>query len=104
MKKRILFVLWALFGWLIDWDLEEAHPPICRTEDIPKPGEREHVDGPGCWCKPTLFFDGGDEFGSVWVHKGDGDEMPPSDVLASAVADAISGHAEDRYFPPKKTD
>jgi hypothetical protein len=52
-------------------------------------GERLHIDGPDCWCNPTLFFDGGEEFGDVWVHKGNGEELPPASILASAIADAI---------------
>lgn len=51
--------------------------------------EQEHIDGPNCWCKPQLFFEGLDEFADVWVHKGHGEEMPPSHVLAQAIADAI---------------
>jgi hypothetical protein len=52
-------------------------------------GEREHIHGEGCWCHPTLFFDGGDEFGDVWCHKSPGDELPPSSVLAAAIAAAM---------------
>ena len=51
--------------------------------------EREHVNSPDCWCHPTLFFDGEDEFGDVWCHKAPGDELPPASVLAAAVADAM---------------
>lgn len=51
--------------------------------------ESPHVDGPNCWCNPTLFFDGEGVYGDVWVHKGAGDELPPSKILAAAIADAV---------------
>jgi hypothetical protein len=61
--------------------------------------ERVHVDGPECWCHPTLFFDGQGEFGDVWVHKGEGEELPPAWVLIAAVADAIAeGVPDDRHL------
>lgn len=46
-------------------------------------------DKPDYW---VLFFDGGDEFGDVWVYKAPGDELPPASILAAAIADAISGN------------
>ncbi len=93
----------AAFLWL-RWLDSEPDTSVRRNDDETEDsqGEREHCEGGDCWCDPQLFFDGGEEFGDVWVHKQPGDELPPSYVLASAIADAISGNGEDRYFPPQE--
>ena len=103
LKGRQLFDVLlgiAAFLWL-RW-LESGNKPVPTVrqndDETDLEGDREHTQGGDCWCDPQLFFDGGEEFGDVWVHKGPGDELPPSSVLASAIADAISG-GEDKSFP-----
>jgi hypothetical protein len=56
--------------------------------------ESEHIDGPNCWCHPYLFFDGGEEYGDVWVHSGYGDGYPPARLLVLAIMSAM----RDRDF------
>ena len=48
-----------------------------------------HEEGEGCWCHPYIFFEA-DNGNKVWIHKGEGDELPPSRILAEAIADAIA--------------
>lgn len=64
----------------------------CSRQEHDEAYCREFVENDeDCWCKPTLFFDGGEEFGNVWVHKANADELPPAKILIEAVADAIAG-------------
>lgn len=51
--------------------------------------EKEHIDSIECWCGPEEIFTA-DNGSAVIVHKGPGDELPPSSVIAQAIADAIS--------------
>jgi hypothetical protein len=51
----------------------------------------EHEDdengGRNCWCEPDMIFDFmGRE---VWVHHGNGEELPPASIIASAVYDLL---------------
>ncbi len=101
--KPITVILGALFALFLLDRYRAGREPIavrCDGGEEPQSEDRVHIDGPDCWCEPTLFFDGGDEFGNVWVHKGNGEELPPTNVLASAVADAVSGYEGTRRFRP----
>jgi hypothetical protein len=55
--------------------------------------EREHLDdengGRDCWCHPEMIFET-DDGRQVWVHKGAGEELPPSWIIAQAVYDALT--------------
>lgn len=52
--------------------------------------ESEHIDDPDCWCHPDLVLEGdGDRFGSVWIHKGEGEELAPAFIIAAAIASAF---------------
>ena len=89
-------ILYFVFGYVLSrlWvpGLKQSSKPALTAPGyhfIGKPIEREHTDGVDCWCHPTLFFDGGDQYGNVWVHKGNGEELPPAKVLIEAVADAM---------------
>lgn len=56
-----------------------------------KTRERRHAwSSMDCWCRPVEVYTApnGD---SVLVHKGNGEELPPSSVIAQAIADAIAG-------------
>ena len=53
--------------------------------------ELEHVvdeNEKECWCKPDCVFawDGRE----LWVHHGLGEELPPSEIIAQAIADIIA--------------
>lgn len=58
-------------------------------------GDRLHT-GPGdnCWCHPTLVFDGEGVYSDVWIHKGFGEELAPSRVIAAAIAEAMRQEEE----------
>lgn len=56
--------------------------------------EREHINSDDCWCHPDLVFDGGEEYGNVWVHHGNGEELPPAHIIIEALNDAMF-HEED---------
>lgn len=101
MVSRQLFgVLLGIAAFL--WLRRLENGPVLAVrqndEETDSQGGRTHTDGMDCWCGPVIFFDGGDEFGDVIVHKGNGEELPPARVLASAIADAISGSGEDKVF------
>jgi hypothetical protein len=98
--KKLLFLFLGLAALTLLLIRNPVRPKK-DDADLDQKGEREHIAGEG-WCHPTLFFDGGDEFLDVWVHKGNGEELPPSYVLASAVADAISQSDQEHYFPPEE--
>lgn len=54
----------------------------------------EHQEGEWCWCKPDLVFDGGDEYGDVWVHHAPWEELPPPWIIVEAINDAMF-HGEE---------
>jgi hypothetical protein len=64
-----------------------AHVHYCLVDNAT--GTRPHIQSSKCWCGPTLFFEA-ENGNQVWVHKGPGDDLPPSDMLAAAVAAAIT--------------
>lgn len=53
--------------------------------------ELEHLDdeygGRDCWCKPDMVIElNGRE---LWVHHGNGEELPPARIIAEAVYDLM---------------
>jgi hypothetical protein len=53
--------------------------------------EEEHIideNEQDCWCKPEMVFEF--EGRELWVHHGPGEELPPADVIAQAIADIIA--------------
>lgn len=51
--------------------------------------DSEHVDSMDCWCRPEVIFEAPNG-NLVIVHKAPGDELPPADIIAQAIADAMS--------------
>lgn len=107
MRLFLFFALGALVSWIHDlWvssvgTPEPFDPANCKAylemeygSAISEPreleeGERLHIDGEDCWCHPYVYFEA-DNGNKVWIHKGNGDELPPAKILAEAIADAIA--------------
>jgi len=53
--------------------------------------ESGHIDSMECWCKPDVIFVCEWNGGTVIVHKGAGEELPPPFIIAAAIAEVISG-------------
>ena len=51
--------------------------------------DSEHVDSMDCWCHPDVIFEAPNG-NQVIVHKAPGEELPPADIIAQAIADAMS--------------
>ena len=50
-----------------------------------------HEDGENeedCWCRPDMIFDWHGR--EIWVHHGNGEELPPAWIIAEAIADVIA--------------
>jgi len=44
----------------------------------------QHIDGPDCWCRPTLYFTM-DGFDGVWLHHEPDGSYPPPELLIEAI-------------------
>lgn len=55
-----------------------------------KKQEKPHFNSLSCWCGPVEVYTAPNG-NTVIVHKGNGDELPPSNIIAQAIADAIAG-------------
>lgn len=51
--------------------------------------ERRHYNCMNCWCKPVEVYTAPNG-NAVIVHKGNGEELPPANIIAQAIADAIA--------------
>lgn len=79
---------------LIQKFIDITREPYNDYQEDWDPEAPEHLDSPDCWCHPVMVFKDDDSGNEVWVHKGNGEELAPSWIIAEAIADAIAGRCE----------
>lgn len=89
-------LLYFLFGLLLSlllvplllqWFINFTREPVQRDDGSKDTDHETGENEKNCWCKPDMVYEF--EGRELWVHHGNGEELPPSSIIAGAVLDIL---------------